>query len=321
MKKTLSYIFVGLTLFAFLLVSCSNPKPKDGRTDTNSSGAITFASDESFSPIVDELMEVFEALYPNASLTPIYTNEVDAVNLLLNDSINLAITSRNFTKKEYEYLKAKDKLPEAVPLAYDGMTLICNNQNLDSCISVKDVKRILNGEVKNWNEINKGSKQGEIWVCFDNKQSSAVHYCVDSILGGKPINSPNIFAAEDSKDVIDYVERTPNAIGIIGSNWLNDKRDTTNTTFKKNITVMSVSKMDVATPMNSWKPYQAWLLNGRYPFVRTIYALLNDPRRGLPWGFAHFIEQPRGQLIIFKAGLLPTRGEITIRDVNVHDGF
>lgn len=309
-----------MTFTVGLLAACAD-KPTSGRTDTNSSGAIIFASDESFSPIVDELVQVFEASYPNASLTPIYTNEVDAVNMVLNDSTFLAITARNYTKKEHDYLKAKDQLPEAIPLAYDGMALICNKQNVDTCITVNDVKRILSGEVKNWNEINKGSKHGEIWVCFDNQKSSAVHYCVDSILGGKPINSPNIFAAEDSKDVINYVERTPNAIGIIGSNWLNDKRDSTNTTWNKKIHVMSVSKLAVATPMNSWKPYQAWLLNGRYPFVRTIYALLNDPRRGLPWGFAHFIESPRGQLMIFKAGLLPTRGEITIRDVQVSDGF
>ena len=260
-------------------------------------------------------------MHPDAKLNPIYTNEVDGVNLLLNDSIWMTVTARNFTQKEFDNLKARDMLPEAVPLAYDGMALICNNQNTDSCITVTDVKRILSGEVKNWSDVNKGSKRGEIWVCFDNPSSSAVHYCVDSILGGKPINSPNIFAAKTSAEVIDYVERTPNAIGIIGSNWLNDKRDTTNTTWNKKITVMSVSKMDVATPMNSWKPYQAWLLNGRYPFVRTIYALLNDPRRGLPWGFAHFIEQPRGQLIIFKSGLLPVRGEIAIRDVNVNSGF
>ena len=75
--------------------------------------------------------------------------------------------------------------------------------------------------------------------------------------------------------------------------------------------------MQKATPMNSWKPYQVYLLDGRYPFVRTIYALLNDPKRGLPWGFAHFIESPRGQLMVLKSGLLPVKGEITIRDVNV----
>lgn len=321
MKRNLSYIFVGLTLAAILFASCSEQKRKDGRTDTNSSGVISFASDESFSPIIDELVEVFEAQCPDAKVKPIYTNEVDGVNMLLKNKTWLTITCRNFTKKEFDYLKGTDQLPEAIPLAYDGLALICNNQNTDSCITVSDVQRILSGKAKQWSEVNKGSKLGEIWVCFDNSKSSAVHFCVDSILGGKPINSPNIFAAKDSKDVIDYVEKTPNSIGVIGSNWLNDRRDSTNTTWKKNITVMSVSKMKVATPMNSWKPYQAWLLNGRYPFVRTIYALLNDPKRGLPWGFAHFIESPRGQLMIFKAGLLPVRGEIAIRDVNVSSSY
>ena len=320
MRKLLFYSIIVELLIAFGLSSCGD-KPKSGRTDTPSSGEIYFAADESFSPIMDELVEVFEALHPNAKLHPIYTNELDGINLLLSDSIMMTVTSRRYTKEEFDNLKARDMLPEMVPVAYDGMALICNNHNTDSCITVNDVKRILNGEVKQWGEVNKGSKLGEIWVCFDNKSSSAVHFCEDSILGGKPISSTNVFAAKTSEEVIDYVEKTPNAIGIIGSNWLNDKRDTTNTTWKKNITVMSVSKMDVATPMNSWKPYQAWLLNERYPFVRTIYALINDPRRGLPWGFAHFIEQPRGQLIIFKSGLLPVRGEIAIRDVNVKDGF
>lgn len=317
--KRISYVLVGLALSACLFVSCGEQKRKDGRTDTYSSGAISFASDESFSPIVDEQKAVFEMSCPNAKVTPIYTSEVDGVNMLLKNKVMLTITARKFTQKEYDYLKGTDQLPEAVPLAYDGMALICNNKNLDSCITVNDVKRILSGKVTKWSDVNKGSKLGDIWVCFDNKKSSAVSFCVDSILGGNTIDNPNIFAAKNSKDVIEYVARTPNAIGIIGSNWLNDKRDSTNTTWNKSITVMSVSKLDKATPMNSWKPYQAWLLNGRYPFVRTIYALLNDPKRGLPWGFAHFIESPRGQLIIFKSGLLPTRGEIAIRDVNVNN--
>ena len=51
--------------------------------------------------------------------------------------------------------------------------------------------------------------------------------------------------------------------------------------------------------------------------MKKSYALLNDPRRGLPWGFAHFIEGPKGQRIVMKAGLLPVLGQINVRDVNV----
>src|SRR3712207_9541910 len=78
MKKEISYALVGLTLFAGLLASCSK-KPKDGRTDTYSSGAMTFASDESFSPVIEEERELFEFTYPQAKITPIYTNESDAI--------------------------------------------------------------------------------------------------------------------------------------------------------------------------------------------------------------------------------------------------
>jgi len=97
------------------------------------------------------------------------------------------------------------------------------------------------------------------------------------------------------------------------------KGDSTNVTFNKKIRVMSVSRMAKATPYNSWKPYQAYLYNGNYPLIRTIYALLNDPINGLPWGFAHFMESPKGQMIIFKSGMLPVQGNITIRDVNVNE--
>lgn len=318
MKRNLFNITVGLTLALCTLSSCKD-KPKSGRTDTYSSGAIKFASDESFAPIIDEEIEIFHSIYTKAKVTPIYTNELDAVNMLMKNKVWLAITSRNYTAKELKNLKDRTFNPRAIPLGYDGLALIINNSNPDSCISIKDIRRILGGEVKNWNEVYPNSKLGEIDVVFDNPKSSTVHYCVDSILGGKPINSPNIEAVQKSSEVIHYVSSHKNAIGVIGSNWLNDKRDTTNVTFNKNIRVMAVSRLDTATVENSWKPYQYYLYNGNYPLVRTIYALLNDPMNALPWGFAHFIESPKGQLIIFKAGLLPARGNLTVRNVNVSE--
>lgn len=319
MKINVFNTFVGLTLILGLFASCKD-KPKNGRTDTYSSGTIKFVSDESFSPIIDEQREIFEFVYPKAKLVPIYTNELDGVNMLMKEQVYLAITSRNFTDKEVANLEARRFQPIAIPLAFDGLALIVNNSNPDTIISVNDIKQILSGKVAKWKALYPNSKLDSIEVAFDNKQSSTVHYCVDSLLGGKPINSPNIYAVDKSAEVIDFVEKHPNAIGIIGSNWLNDKRDTTNVTFKRNIRVMGVSRIHPVTVESSWKPYQYYLWNGNYPLVRTIYALLNDPRHGLPWGFANFMSaDSRGQRIFFKAGLLPYRGNMTVREVSVSD--
>ena len=317
MNKNLSYIFVGLTLVAALWASCSDKKPKSGRTDTYSSGVISFASDESFSPIIEEEREVFEFTYKKAKVNPIYTNESDGMQMLLDKKTCLLITARDYKPEELQSLKDRGNNPRTIIIAYDGLALISHKTNTDSCISVKDFVRILNGEATKWSDIYPGSKRGEIALVFDNQKSSAVHYVQDSLLGGKPIANPNVTAALTSAEVVNYVAKTPNAIGIIGSNWLNDKRDTTNLTFNKDIQVMSVSKLEKATPLNSWKPYQYYIYNDNYPLIRTIYALINDPRNGLPWGFAHFLESPVGQKIILKSGLLPYRGDIILRSVNV----
>ncbi len=318
--KTLSYILVGLTLTAGLLSSCNQQGNKDGRTDTYSSGAISFASDESFSPVIEEERELFESTYPEASLTPIYTSESEAIQMLLDGKVSMAITSRDYKEGELAHLKLNKQYPRTIKFAYDGLALIQNKQNTDSCISVKDIKRILNGEVTTWDEIYPGSKSGTITVVFENPKSSTVHFVEHSILGGKHIASPNVSAVQKVEDVIKYVEENRGAIGILGSNWLNDQRDSTNLTFRKEIRPMAVTRLDVANVQNSYKPYQYYFYNDSYPLVRTLYILLNDTHMGLPTGFSNFIiSQDRGQLVILKAGLLPAYGRLTVREVHVND--
>lgn len=310
---------IGLSLVLGLFLACGN-KPKNGQADYDYESAATFfTADESFHPILDEELDVYQSLHAQGELRAEYTNQEEAIEKLMKCETWLAFTTRDFTPKELQNLKDRRFLPRTIPIAYDGLAIIVNNANPDSLITVKDFARILSGEAKCWRDVYPKSKLDSIDVVFDNPKSSTVRYCVDSILGGKPINSANIGAVLKSSEVIDYVENHTNAIGIIGSNWLNDKRDTTNVTFKREITVMRVSKLDSATVSNSWQPYQGYLYNGNYPLVRTIYALLNEPRSGVPSGFAHFCRLPKGQLIFFKAGLLPVQANINVREVNVTD--
>ena len=292
MNRNTFNIIIGLTLILGLFLSCGN-KPKNTKAEQDyQKAARYFVADESFSPILNEALDVF--LYKSIldTLEAKYTNEQDAVKELMALKTWLAFTTRDFTAKERQNLIDRKYLPRTIAIAYDGLAIIVNNTNPDTCITVKDFKRILKGEVTQWN--------------------------VDSLLGGKEFSAPNIGAVNTSAAVIDYVERHNNSLGIIGSNWLNDSRDTTNVTFKKNITVMKVSKLDSATAYNSWRPYQYYIYNGNYPLVRTIYALLNEPRSGLPSNFAHFCRLPKGQLIIQKSGLLPIQAATNVRPVYVN---
>ena len=307
--------FVGLTLILGLFLACGN-KPNPEQEEAYQKAAAVLTADESFYPILDEELYYFKNQTLD-SITPIYINEQDAVRKLMKLETWLAFTTRDFTPKERQNLIDRKYLPRAIPIAYDGLAIIVNNSNPDSCITIKDFARILKGEISEWKDIYPQNQLGIIDVVFDNPLSSTVRWCVDSILGGQQFSAKNIGAVKTSAAVIDYVENHKNSLGIIGSNWLNDKRDTTNVTFKKNITVMGVSKMDSARSFNSWKPYQYYLYNGNYPLRRTIYALLNDTRNGVPSSFTHFIQLPRGQKIILRSGLLPRTANMNVRDVIV----
>ena len=309
--------FIGLTLLLGLFSACEN-KPNPAKEEAYQKAAQTFVADESFFPILDEELFYFNSQRLD-TIGVDYMNEQDAVKRLMKLDTWLAFTTRRFTAKEEQSLRDRQYLPRAIPIAYDGLAIIVNNANPDSCITVKDFARILRGEATQWGDIYSKSQLGTIDVVFDNPLSSTVRWCVDSILGGKEFTNPHIGAVQTSAAVIDYVENHKNALGIIGSNWLNDKRDTTNVTFKKNITVMGISKMDSAKSYNSYQPYQYYLYNGNYPLIRTIYALLNDPRpNGMPTAFAHFCQLPRGQKIILRAGLLPRTANMNVREVIVN---
>jgi phosphate transport system substrate-binding protein len=122
-------------------------------------------------------------------------------------------------------------------------------------------------------------------------------------------------AQKTNLEVIDFVSKNPNAIGVIGVNWLGNHKDTTNLSFKNEVRVMSVSNEEQATAANSYKPYQAYLFYGYYPLTRNVFVLLNDPRSSLPSGLTNFLTSDKGQRIILKSGLVPATQPVRIVNI------
>jgi phosphate transport system substrate-binding protein len=307
-------VFIFLACFFALGVSCKREAPKDKFTDTLTSGVIPITVDETFEPIIQQEIEVFENQLPKAGIVPTYTSELEAINLLLKDSVRLAITTRPLSSKEVQYLNDKKFEPKSYKIATDGIALIVNSNNPDTLITVGQLRQILTGKITKWNQIYPNSKLGETILVFDNQNSSTVRYAIDSICGGAPL-SKNLKAQGKNQEVINYVSQTSNAIGVVGVSWLMDKSDTTNLKFVEPVKVMSVSNETIATEANSYKPYQAYLFYGDYPLSRSVYVILNDPRNSLPTAFTNFLTSDRGQRIILRAGLVPATQPIRIVSV------
>lgn len=106
--KTLLYC---LCFIAVTGAGCRNTRIT--RTDTPTSGIATVVSDDCFGNIFGEEIDVFEALNREASLLPVLMGEAQAVQLLLNDSVRLAVLARDLTDAEKGLIHSRNR--ELVP--------------------------------------------------------------------------------------------------------------------------------------------------------------------------------------------------------------
>src|SRR5579875_2224496 len=92
--------------FAFsviILFGCNNGNQP---TDTPTSGTINISVDESYQPLMDSEIKVFETQHPQAHIIVHYKPEADCFKDLLNDSARLIIVTRDLNEQERAYFKS-----------------------------------------------------------------------------------------------------------------------------------------------------------------------------------------------------------------------
>ena len=90
---------------AGLLTSCSGKQDPNQPTDTFEQGTIHISVDESFKPVIDSQIKVYEASYPQTKIIAHYKPEADCLRDLAVDSIRLIITTRGYTQAEQAFLE------------------------------------------------------------------------------------------------------------------------------------------------------------------------------------------------------------------------
>ena len=292
--------FFAITFLWIFFTGCHQNKRTD--IDSTDRGTIYISVDETFQPVIDSQIQVFEALYPNAKVVAEYKPEAECFKDLMNDSTRMIIVTRGLTPMEEKYYK--DSLsysPTWSRVAYDGIAVIVNRDSPDSIFTMSAIRGILDGT--------SGDKQLAV---FDGlSETSTIRYAVDSILRGRPIDPKKVFAEKNSEAVINYVANHKDVIGFIGVSWIGNPEDTAQLSF---LTKVRIASIECTCPEKTFvKPYQANIMLKRYPMVRGLYYILKENYNGLGSGFANFMEYERGQLIFRRAYLSPAKMNFTIR--------
>jgi phosphate transport system substrate-binding protein len=276
-------------IFGVVLFGCSGGGDKKGPTDNATSGKIKISVDESLKPLIDAEIKVFEGIYTNASITPIYVPEAEAIRLLILDSVRLAVITRVLNADEEEQIKKQKYENHTSRIAREGIALVVNPANPDTLWDMTKLKNVLS------------SPKPDQKIVFDHQNSGISRFVTDSLLNGAPLPA-NIYAAGTSEGVIDYVSKDKKAVGLIGVSWISDHDDSLANQFLGSISVVGLKKDG---QNEYYKPYQAYIAQKLYPLTRDIVINIREGRAGLGTGFTSFVAGEKGQRIILKAGLVP----------------
>jgi phosphate transport system substrate-binding protein len=298
-NKLLFFPVIGMLL---VLASCGS-MGKEATNETPTRGNIRIIADESFQPLIETEVFTFTHLYTGAKIKPVFKAEYDVINDFMNDSAKVIVTSKKLTDSQIQYLRDTLIIARTSTYAYDALALISNKDNKDTLKKYNTVKDIFLGKVKSWKDVNEKTKLGNIRVIFDNNKSGNIRYFKE-LFDIKDTLGKNFFAVNNNAEVINYVSRNPDALGIISVNWISDKDDSLSMSFIKKINVVAVSQQFI-NDGSYYRPHQGFIYDKSYPFVREIYLISRETFAGLGSGFINWACAEQGQRIVLKSGLVP----------------
>lgn len=321
-KLKILTIIIGATFIA-LLTGCT-PTEKGDYTK----GIATIYCDQGFKNVISQEVEVFEYQYSEATIRVKYTNEIQAIDSLLDEKTRAAIVARELSDAEIKHLQERDLIVRQRCIAIDAVALITNPSNPINLLTMSDVEKIMRGDVSTWRQLG-WNDTTKIKIIFDNPGSSTTKFMREKFLQ-KGQNFPqNAFAQKNTAQVLEMVKSDPSALGIISVNWLgeelnpemkipveqrlpsleNDKQPVPASIFPDDIKILKICKDD---EIEGFQPYQAYIYDGRYPLFRKVYMISTAPTSSLVHSFYSFVTGTIGQKIILYTGIVPFNDQLRI---------
>jgi phosphate transport system substrate-binding protein len=306
-----SYVLIVAFVTATVAIGCKqHAKPGQETGDSFDEGTINISVDESFKPVIEQQVKVYEASHPKAHIITNYKSEADCFRDLQQDSTRMIIVAKGLTEAEgAAYKTALTYTPDWEILAYDAVDVIVNAASPDSVFTIQRLEDLLSGKDTSKN------------VIMDGKNAtSTVRYLLDSVLRGKPFGK-NVMAAAGSKAVVEYIARNANSVGFVGSSWVGNDEDPEQVAWGKKVRIALVEckscKKANDPAVYYAKPAQASIAYGQYPLVRPLYYILKENYAGLGRGFKNFMSFERGQLIFRRSYLVPAQMSFNVRTGNI----
>ena len=260
-------------------------------------GTLRLGCDEAVLPLVRREVDEFTRLYAEASIR-VDSGEARAlVSAFASDSLRVFVCARALNKEERDALAAAKVEFREYEFARTAVAVIEHPGVAATRFRTGELDTIFSGKLSQWHV----KKQTMIELAVGGLNSSVNEVFRKAILGnGGYDRAARTFAS--SPELLEYVGRTPGAIGIVGLDWMKGHEES--------VTVAALASAamrpdSTVAPQEYYSPAPAYVYLGYYPLYAPVYIYTREIERDLADGFIAFLTSVAGQKVVQNNGLVP----------------
>ena len=236
-------------------------------------------------PLAQKEAESYMKSHSGQSVTVIGGGSGVGVAALLDNTTDIAMSSRSLKMDERMKLQDAGRSFKEVVIAFDALSVIVNPKNKVNQLTREQLEGIFTGKIKNWKEV---SGYDMPIVVYSRESSSGTYEFFKEHVMNRKNYASSVLSMPATGAIVQSVSQTPGAIGYIGLAYMTKEVKDVKVSYDK-------GKNYVPASFENAK-------NKTYPIVRPLYFYYTTAKEKAVKAFVDFILSAEGQKIVEQVG-------------------
>ncbi|MGL5033468.1 MAG: PstS family phosphate ABC transporter substrate-binding protein [Microcystaceae cyanobacterium] len=287
-------------------------------TNTVPTGLFSYGGSTTWSPIRETVASYFQKDWPQFQLR--YTEHPNAapgsgtgINMLLNDELAFAQSSRSLTTNEYQQAIERGFKLKQIPVALDGVVVAVNPTLSVKGLTLNQLQGIYTGKIRNWQQVG-GPNLGIRPYSRPLESGGTVDYFRDTVLQKQGLGG-NVQFVRDTTQGLRRVGKEPGALYYASASTVIQQCTVKGMAIGKNAKDMVSPYVMPLVPEDKC-PQQRNQINreaiksGKYPLTRRLFVVVKENCQGDEQAgnaYVNLLLTKEGQDLIEKAGFVKIR--------------
>jgi phosphate transport system substrate-binding protein len=246
--------------------------------------------------------EVYMQNNPEISIQVTGGGSGTGVAALLNGTTNIANSSRELKKSEFEKASESNITPREYEVALDGIAVIVHPSNTIQSLTIEQVSNIFTGKIRNWKEL--GGADLPITLYGRENSSGTYEFFKEHVLGKDERGNQKDFTAstqvlQGTAALGEAIASDNKAIGYGGVGYFALREDVKILPIKKD------NNSEAVAPASDGKVNYEAIWSGDYAVSRFLYCYTSGDENKAVADFLDFIVSEEGQKLVETMEYIP----------------